>query len=133
MIGLDIYGRIDEIQRTIYLAGQLADMQAQRSTLLWRDGECVRHLRWAGETWQCDCTFSRTHDRQTDPCRHVRALEMWHKNGELADPRLMILDETLFMGNRRFFVSGSSRQMTYEAISERWRCIAQAYVRRQTG
>lgn len=132
MIGPTIYDRIDEMQRAAWLAEQLPDVQAYGQTLFLHDGDKVRHLHWTGRAWQCDCTYSRTHNLEQDPCRHVRALEAWQERGQLADPRLMILDETLFTGQRRFFRSDPSRQTAHDTVAEWWRHLAQDYARRQT-
>lgn len=123
----------DEFYRAQILGEQTPDVQAQRQILLLRDGNKVRHLHWNGNAWQCDCTYSRTHSLDADPCRHVRALEQWTRQGQIPAPRLMILDPTLFTRGRKAFIQDSSCQTAHEAVSELWRDLAQDYARRQTG
>lgn len=122
----------DEIQRAQILFEQRPSVWAERGILHIREGERIRRLEWTGAAWQCDCTYSRTHSPDTDPCRHVRALEHWEQQGQIPDPRLMILEPTLFTRGRKAFIPGSSCQAAHEAVSELWRDLAQDYVRHQT-
>ncbi len=89
----DSSSRACEMQQARYLASQPPRIRLHRHTLVIEDNAHRYRLTRDNGTWQCSCAYSRTHSIDTDPCRHVRAVETWQARGQIGDLRQMAVDK----------------------------------------
>ena len=128
----ELSGLADEILRAKLLAcGEPRVVPRIRTLQVYNQHHVCRLVRVKG-AWEGSCCYGQTHDPRQQPCCEARALEMWVKSGDLVDPRLMVLDETLLTGRQTLWPFDPDRRAVHDMFADLWRDIAQRYAVRQT-
>ena len=94
----DYWGRINEIEESKVIAEHALWVEVTEDSIVIHDGDQAYILVRCCGVWQGSCTYGQTHDPRTDPCRHVRALEIWSGTDQICDTGLPIPDEASVQG-----------------------------------